>query len=515
MDSKADTEEGQAEEEPFHDPPRFVTMSIKKHNKVQPDVSIPVGPSLTEQRSAGLSQGAQGQGIALEAPSAIEFADIPTFVRPTQVQQRSIRENYKSFSNAKNQVIEKTGKVLGTLLRAVFAVVANSLFLMNFVYTIHNAYGDPNNTPQLFDKTATAFAVLELVIIVGTYTLEIGQSRGKCQRERRLNKLAGGRGDWEIIKTFFLEFLLYPIVIVDLYEFVVEKQYLLQTPIESILGAILFLLFVLELTQTYVVRIYVLVCIKQTIQKEFESTANRRTCNGHCYAWWSGDVLASLIGQQLQNMLLFVLIMAQLGYVIHMENPNEEYTVTLWSGVIIAAGILFPVFQTLIFLLTNKMWVYEIIYQVLYDNERQDLSDSHSSATQQDTDERQRKPREYKSMWKEISNQTWKQNVWAGLWNGPTGVAIVIWAAMFLTYVFSSIFARTPVPLLVAIVLMNWQIILACIVIFFWTLLHLVYYMVYSIGYVLYYMVYGIAHGLYYMVNCLGAMFPPEASEDE
>ncbi|XP_078573411.1 uncharacterized protein LOC144860158 [Branchiostoma floridae x Branchiostoma japonicum] len=511
MDSEADLGEGQEGEEVFLDPPRFVTMSVKKHNKVQPDVTIPVEPSLKELSPA---QGAQTQGFIREAPAPIELPDIPTFVQPTQVQQRSISENYKSFSNAKNQVIEKTGKVLGTLLRAVFALVANGLFLMNFIYAIINAYGDPNNTPELFDKTATAFAVLELVIIVVTYALEIGQSRGKCQRERRLNKLAGGRGDWEIIKTFFLEFLLYPIVIVDLYEFVVEKQYFFRA-LDSILGAILFLLFVLELTQTYVVRIYVLMSVKRTIHKEFGSTANRRACNGHGYSWWSGDVLASLIGQQLQNMLLFVLIMAQLGYVIHMENEHGDYNVTLWSGVIIAAGMLFPVFQNLLFLLTNKMWIYEMIYQVLYDNERQEQSDSGSSATQQDADKRQRKLREYKSMWKEISNQTWKQNVWAGLWNGATGVAVVIWAAMFSAYCFSSYVAGTPAPLLVIIVLMNWQIILACIVIFFWTLLHVLYYMVYSICYVLYYMMYGIGYGLYYVVNCLGAIFPPETSGDE
>ncbi|KAI8481831.1 melatonin receptor [Branchiostoma belcheri] len=423
MDPVADTEDTESSEEPFQDPPRFVTMSLKKHNKVQPDITIPVEPSLTKQSSTGLSESEpQTQGLFREAIPPLEIADIPTFVRPTQVQQRSIGENYKSFSNAKDRVIQKTGKVLSTLF---------SLFLMNFIYAIINAYGDlENDPPDLFAKTATAFAVLELVIIVVTYGLEIGQSRGKCQSERRLNKLAGGRGDWEIIKTFFLEFLLYPIVIVDLYEFVVEEQYLMQS-LDSILGAILFLLFVLELTQTYVVRIYVLLCVKQTIQKEFESTNAKRTCNGHCYSWWSGDVLASLIGQQLQNMLLFVLIMAQLGYVIHMENrQHQDYTVTLWSGVIIAAGMMFPVFQNLIFLLTNKMWIYETIYQVLYDTERQDQPDSDNSATQRDSDKCQRKLREYKSMWKEISNQTWQQNVWAGIWNGPTGVAVVIWAAM-------------------------------------------------------------------------------------
>ncbi|XP_078703601.1 uncharacterized protein LOC144928789 [Branchiostoma floridae x Branchiostoma belcheri] len=370
MDPVADTEETESSEEPFQDPPRFVTMSLKKHNKVQPDITIPVEPSLTKESSAALSENEpQTQGLFREAIPPLEIADIPTFIRPTQVQQRSIGENYKSFSNAKDRVIQKTGKVLSTLFRYVFALVANSLFLMNFIYAIINAYGDlENDPPDLFAKTATAFAVLELVIIVVTYGLEIGQSRGKCQSERRLNKLAGGRGDWEIIKTFFLEFLLYPIVIVDLYEFVVEEQYLMKG-LGSILGAILFLLFVLELTQTYVVRIYVLLCVKQTIQKEFESTSAKRTCNGHCYSWWSGDVLASLIGQQLQNMLLFVLIMAQLGYVIHIENPHQDdtegsITVTLWSGVIIAAGIIFPVFQNLLFLLTNKMWIYETIYQV-------------------------------------------------------------------------------------------------------------------------------------------------------
>ncbi|KAI8481414.1 melatonin receptor [Branchiostoma belcheri] len=433
MDPVADIEETESSEEPFQDPPRFVTMSLKKHNKVQPDITIPVEPSLTKQSSAGLSESEpQPEGLFREAIPPLEIADIPTFIRPTQVQQRSIGENYKSFSNAKDRVIQKTGKVLSTLFRYVFALVANGLFLMNFVYAIYNAYKDPEkHPPGVFDNTAIAFAVLELVIIVVTYGLEIGQSRGKCQSERRLNKLAGGRGDWEIIKTFFLEFLLYPIVIVDLYEFVVEEQYLMDPEsLDSILGAILFFLFVLELAQTYVLRIYVLLCVKQTIQKEFESTSANRTCNGHCYSWWSGDVLASLIGQQLQNMLLFVLIMAQLGYVIHIENQNQDYTVTIWSGVIIAAGIMFPIFQNLIFLLTNKMWIYETIYQVLYDTERQDQPDSDNSATQRDSDKCQRKLREYKSMWKEISNQTWQQNVWAGIWNGPTGVAVVIWAAI-------------------------------------------------------------------------------------